>query len=147
VLHRTRSVRRMALPSSPVSRGTDEKHLVCELVEKVNMENVNVIDKCVGFLRSMHGIASPADIGCQIFARTPLTDPVVSLADKIAAGDVNTSPITLTLGTSRQPHFDIRGTHAYGTLACRSEHNFGAIALILITIVLTVVAILMFRSN
>lgn len=111
------------------------------------MENSNVIDKCVGFLRSMQAISAPDNIGCQIFARTPLTEPVVSLADKIAAGDVNTSPITLTLGSSRHPHFDIRGTHAYATLACRSEHNFGAIALLLIIIVLTVVAIFMFRSN
>lgn len=111
------------------------------------MENSNVIDKCVGFLRSMQVISSSENIGCQIFARTPLTEPVVSLADKVAAGDVNTSPITLTLGTSKHPHFDIRGTHAYGTIACRSEHNFGAIALLLITIVLAVVAIFMFRSN
>jgi hypothetical protein len=32
VLQRTRSVCRIALPSSPVSGGTDETHLVCELV-------------------------------------------------------------------------------------------------------------------
>lgn len=111
------------------------------------MDNSSVVDRCVGFLKSMSGIASPDNIGCQIFARTPLTEPVAFLTDKLAKGDVNTAPITLTLGTANHPRFDIRGTHAYGTLACRSEHNFGAIALILTTIVLTVMAILMFRSN
>ena len=111
------------------------------------MDNSSVIDRCVGFLNSMSAIAAPDSIGCQIFARTPLTDPVVSLSDKLAKGDVNTAPITLTLGTAKHPQFDIRGTHAYGTLACRSEHNFGAIALILITIVLSVVAICILRSN
>lgn len=111
------------------------------------MENSNVVDKCVGFLQSMQAISSPENIGCQIFARTPLTEPVASVAERVAKGDVDTSPITLTLGASKQPHFDVRGTHAYGTLACRSEHNFGAIALILITIVLAVVAVLLFRSS
>lgn len=111
------------------------------------MDNSSVIDRCVGFLNSMSGIAAPDSIGCQIFARTPLTDPVALLSDKFAKGDVNIAPITLTLGTAKHPLFDIRGTHAYATLACRSDHNFGAIALILITIVLSVIAIFMFRSN
>jgi hypothetical protein len=121
--------------------------LFVRAIERPEMDNSNVVDKSIGFLRSMQAIASPENIGCQIFARNPLTDPIVSLAHEIADGDVNTSPITLTLGASKQPHFDIRGTHAYGTLACCSEHNFGAIALILITVVLSLAAICILRSN
>ena len=92
-------------------------------------------------------ISAPENIACQIYTRSPLTETIASLADQIAKGDVNTAPITLTIGPAKHAGFDIRGTHAYGTLVTRPGSNFGAIALILLTIVLAVVAILLFRSN
>ena len=111
------------------------------------MDNSAVIERCAGFLNSMREISDPGHIACQIYARTPLTEPIAALADRVARGDVDRAPITLTLGSASDATFDVRGTHAYGTLATRDGNNFGAIALVLLTIALAVVALVLFRSN
>ena len=111
------------------------------------MDNSAVIERCAGFLNSMREISTP-DTSRARSTRAPLSlEPIAALADRVARGDVDRAPITLTLGSASDATFDVRGTHAYGTLATRDGNNFGAIALVLLTIALAVVALVLFRSN
>lgn len=111
------------------------------------MDNSDVFECCTGFLGSMSELSPPENIACQIYARTPLTEPVAALSDRVARGDIDTAPITLTLGAARDATFDVRGTHAYGTVATKSADNVGAIAVLLTTVVLAVIAVLIFRAK
>ena len=111
------------------------------------MDNITVLDQCRSFLSSMSEIMVPENMACQIFARTPLTESLCSLSDRVAHADIKTAHSTLTLGSGKTAHFDIRGMHAYGTLAMQEEKNYGAIAIIVLTIVLALAAIVLFRSR
>lgn len=111
------------------------------------MDNSVVIERCKGFLTSMRDIAAPENIAYQIYAKTPLTEPILALSEQVATGAVATAPITLTLSTAKDATFDIRGTHAHGTLASRADGNYGAVAIILMTMIFAVLAILLFRSR
>lgn len=111
------------------------------------MHQSDVIESCVGFLRSMSEIAPSESIGCQIYARDHITEPVCALADSIAAGAVDTAPITLTVAAIGKPlanSFELRGTHAYACIG--QQRGQGAVLLVLLTIAVLFVAIMLMRS-
>lgn len=110
------------------------------------MDNDGVLERCEGFLMSMREISAPEHIAYQVTTQTPLTQPLLSLSDRVARGDVRTAPVTLTLGAGRTPSFEVRGTHAYGMLATRSASTLGPVVLVVATAVLALIAVLLFRA-
>lgn len=112
-------------------------------------DNDSVIGHCEAFLRSMGAITPPSSFGCQIHARVPATGALRSLAERCAHADVATAPVTLTVGTGTAASFDVRGTHALGTLVAKTgvHRNSGALVLVALTIVFAMLAILLLRAR
>lgn len=96
----------------------------------------------------MSPITHPENIGCQIFTRDATTERIWQTSTRCAKGDVKTAPVTLTVGSGRTPTFSIRGTHAFGILGFEHQSvNWGAVALVVLTITFAVVAIFMLRPT
>ena len=111
------------------------------------MENNSVLERCKEFLLCMKDITPREHIGVDIFARTPATEWLHSLSNKVAKGNAYNSPVTLTVGCGKIPSFDLRGTHAYGVIATENATNWGALAIIVLSVCLLLTAIALFRSN
>ena len=102
-----------------------------------------VVARAKDFLNSMRFIVDPSDIGADL-CQHPDARSVADLCAKCARGVASDTPASLTLALGKEPTFDIKGAHAYGTLA--ENRGLGSWLMVTLTIAVLMIAWVLCRK-
>lgn len=102
-----------------------------------------VANRALQFITCMEQITNPSEFGFKSHLSTPPFDAIVNHARENATCDSKSAVATLTIAPGSQNTFEIRGTHALGTVASTFNTR---LPLLITTAILVIVAFLWLRQ-
>ena len=105
-------------------------------------DNASVVARAASFIRHMSRIAEPSDIGVDLCEHESLGALASTCADA-ATGNPADTIVSLTLAPGPAADFNIKGSHAYGTLS--TPKGWGSWLMITLTVAVLLIALVLCR--